>query len=58
MKAKNVQIPESLFKDLIDYHIHDNPDPALRERIILQLNAKISAIVAREQWQEQHLKGK
>lgn len=52
---KNVQIPETLFKDLVDYHIYDNPDPALRERIILQLNAKISAIVAREQWQEHHL---
>lgn len=56
MKMKNVQIPETLFKDLVDYHINDNIDPALRERIILQLNAKISAIVAREQWQEKHLK--
>ena len=55
---KNVQIPETLFRDLVDYHIYDNPDPTLRERIILQLNAKISAIIAREQWQEKHLKGK
>jgi len=58
MKTKNVQIPETLFKDLIDYHINDNPDPGLRERIVLQLNAKLSAIIAREQWQEKHLKGK
>lgn len=54
-KPKQIQIPETLFKDLIDYHINDNPDPALRERIILQINAKLSAIIAREQWQEKHL---
>lgn len=51
---KSVQIPESLWRDLVDYFILDNVE--VSDRIKLQINAKLDKQIAREQYMETHFK--
>ena len=51
MKERNVLIPESLWRDLVDYHINDNLD--VSDRIYTQINAKLRAQIRHQQYTEE-----
>lgn len=43
---KNIQIPQSLFYDLIRYFVFNNEDPDVYKRICDEINKKVDKIVA------------
>ncbi len=47
MKSKTVQIPESLFVDLLKYHLWNLDDDEIAVRIQRGLQAKVDAIIRR-----------
>lgn len=54
MAEKNIKIPETLWRDLVDYHINDNIE--IQDRIVTQINAKLKAQIRHEQYTEQLMK--
>lgn len=50
----NIQIPKGLFLDLCRWHLGGVHDPELEKTINAGLQAKLDAIVRRQQYGEEH----
>ena len=51
-KEKQIQIPENLMLDILKYHICGIKEPEIEKRIQDGLNAKLAAMQARQDYQE------
>lgn len=52
--SSKVLIPESLYYDLIRFHIYEDEDPVLRARIVSALEEKVEAMAKRQTYTQQH----